>query len=147
MAFSSSVNVKAETHVMILHTTRKFVTATPTSVTDRQTDTQVKSYCSTSSCARSARFATCARSSLRSFCHCANIVCCGVVHRCSHQHIYVLHDDKLVTRYKDASEHNRDCNWNSSAHVQGRRQLDLVEVYVINTYLHVCIVIHTHAHY
>ena len=33
------------------------------------------------------------------------IVCCGVVHRCSHQHIYVLHDDKVVTRYKDASEH------------------------------------------
>ena len=52
------------------------------------------------------------------------IVCCGVVHRCSHQHIlYVLHDDQLVTRYKDASEHNRDCNGNSSAHVQGRRQV------------------------
>ena len=76
----------------------------------------------TSSCARSARFATCARSSLRSLCLCAIvlearcvhfvfvliIVCCGVVHRCSHQHIYVLHNDKLVTRYKDASENNRE---------------------------------------
>ena len=27
---------EAETHVIILHTTRKFVTATPTSITDRQ---------------------------------------------------------------------------------------------------------------
>ena len=53
-----------------------------------------------------------------------NIVCCGVVHHCSHTaHI---HDDKLVTCYKDASEHYRDCNGNGSAHVQGRRQLDLV---------------------
>ena len=32
----SSVNMKAETHVMILHTARKSVTATPTSVTHRQ---------------------------------------------------------------------------------------------------------------
>ena len=32
----------------------------------------------------------------------------------------IIHDDKLV------SEHYRDCNGNSSAHVQGRRQLDLV---------------------
>ena len=38
----------------------------------------------------------------------------------------LVHDDKLVTRYKDVSEHNLDCNGNSSAHVQGRRQLDLV---------------------
>ena len=30
-------SVKAETHVMLLHTTRKSVTATPTSVTDTQT--------------------------------------------------------------------------------------------------------------
>ena len=37
-----------------------------------------------------------------------------------------IHDDKLVTRYKDVSEHNLDCNGNSSAHVQGRRQLELV---------------------
>ena len=49
----------------------------------------------TSSRARSARFATYARSSLHSLCHCANIVCCGLAHRCSHQHIHVLHDDKL----------------------------------------------------
>ena len=63
----------------------------------------------------------CVRSSI-------NIVRCGVVHRCSHTaHICIdLHDDKLVTGYKDVSEHNRDCNGNSSAHVQGRRQLDLV---------------------
>ena len=31
-----AISVKAEAHVMILHTTRKFVTATPTSVTHRQ---------------------------------------------------------------------------------------------------------------
>ena len=49
------------------------------------------------------------------------------MHRCSHTaHIICIHDDKLVTRYKDVSEHNRDCNGNSSARVQGRRQLDLV---------------------
>ena len=35
-------------------------------------------------------------------------------------------DDKLVTCYKDVSEHYRDCNGNSSAHVQGRRQLVLL---------------------
>ena len=53
-----------------------------------------------------------------------NIVCCGVVHRCSHAaHI---HDDKLVTSYKDVSEHYCDCNGNSSALVQGRRQLDFI---------------------
>ena len=34
---------EAETHVMVLHTNRKFVTATPTSVTHGRTDTQVKS--------------------------------------------------------------------------------------------------------
>ena len=32
----------------------------------------------------------------------------------------IIHDDKIV------SEHYPDCNGNSSAHVQGRRQLDLV---------------------
>ena len=32
--------MKAETHVMILHTNRKFVTATPTSVTHARTDRQ-----------------------------------------------------------------------------------------------------------
>ena len=55
------------------------------------------------------------------------------------QHIHAcIHDDKLVTRYKDVSEHNRDCNGNSSAHVQGRRQLDLViRSMNTNTYLHV----------
>ena len=45
---------------------------------------------------------------------------------CSHTAHICMHDDKLVTRYKDVSEHNLDCNGNSSAHVQGRRQLDLV---------------------
>ena len=29
-----AISVKAETHVMVLHKNRKFVTATPTSVTD-----------------------------------------------------------------------------------------------------------------
>ena len=53
-------------------------------------------------------------------------MCCGVVHRCSHTAHTCIHDDKLVTRYKDASEHNHDCNGNSSAHVQGGIQLDLV---------------------
>ena len=43
------------------------------------------------------------------------ILCCGVV--TAHN---MIHDDKLV------SEHYRDRNGNSSAHVQGRRQLDLV---------------------
>ena len=43
------------------------------------------------------------------------ILCCGVV--TAHD---IIQDDKLV------SEHYPDCNGNSSAHVQGRRQLDLV---------------------
>ena len=56
--------------------------------------------------------------------HFINIVCCGIVHHCSHTaHI---HDDKLVTCYKVVNECYRDCNGNSSAHVQGRRQLDLI---------------------
>ena len=38
-----AISVKAETHVIILYTTRKFVTATPTSVMDKQTDRQQKS--------------------------------------------------------------------------------------------------------
>ena len=41
------------------------------------------------------------------------------------QHIHV--DDKLVTRYKDVSEHHRDCNGNSivpMSKVEG--SLDLV---------------------
>ena len=54
-------------------------------------------------------------------------MCCGVVHRCSHTaHNICILDAKIATRYKDVSEHNRDCNGNNSAHVQGRRQLDLV---------------------
>ena len=72
----------------------------------------------TSSCTRSARFFTCARSLLCSLCHCALQLFCVVEYSASlapTQHIY-----KLV------SEHYRDCNGNSSAHVQGRRQLDLV---------------------
>ena len=47
-----------------------------------------------------------------------NIVCCGVVHLYSYTAHTCIHDDKLVTRYKDVSEHNRDCNGNSTAHVQ-----------------------------
>ena len=34
---SVAISVKAETHVIILHTPRKFVAATPSSVTDRRT--------------------------------------------------------------------------------------------------------------
>ena len=59
---------------------------------------------------------------------CVHFVMCSSIniHHCSHTAHKCIHDDKLVTRYKDVSEHNRDCNGNSSAHVQGRRQLDLV---------------------
>ena len=38
-----AISVKAQAHVMVLHTTRKFVTATPTSVTHTQTDRQLQS--------------------------------------------------------------------------------------------------------
>ena len=48
----------------------------------------------------------------------------------------IIHDDKLV------SEHYRDCNGNSSAHVQGRRQLDCYQVYV-KQHLPTTTVIHT----
>ena len=48
--------------------------------------------------------------------HFNNIVCCGVVHHTSH----IIHDDKLAY-HKDVSGHYRDCNGNSSAHVQGKR--------------------------
>ena len=56
----------------------------------------------TSSWARSARFATCARSSLRSLSlrSSINIVCCGVVDCCSHTAHRCIHDDKLVTLTK-----------------------------------------------
>ena len=37
------------------------------------------------------------------------------MYHCSHTAHICIHDDKLVTRYKDVSEHNRDCNGNSSA--------------------------------
>ena len=66
----------------------------------------------TSSCARSARFATCARSSLRSLCHCARqLILCGVDRSSAsllpgHTAHTSIHDNKLVTRYKDVSEHN-----------------------------------------
>ena len=50
--------------------------------------------------------------------HFNNIVCCGVVHHCSHTS-HIIHDDKLAY-YKDVSGHYRDCNGNSSAHVQGK---------------------------
>ena len=51
--------------------------------------------------------------------HFNNIVCCGVVHHCSHTS-HIIHDDKLA-HYKDVSGHYRDCNGNSSAHVQGKK--------------------------
>ena len=59
------------------------------------------------------------------------ILCCGVV--TAHN---IIHDDKLV------SEHYRDCNGNSSAHVQGKRQLD-IWFYFYQVYVIQCIVIHT----
>ena len=74
------------------------------------------------------------------------IVCCGVMHHCSHTAHTCIHDDKLVTRYKDVSEHHRDCNGNSSVHVQGRQQLDLGiwSMYIIQHLpTRIMIVIHT----
>ena len=63
----------------------------------------------TSSCARSARFATCARNSLCSLCHCAlQLILCGVdsVSLLPHSTYTCigLHDDKPITRYKDVSD-------------------------------------------
>ena len=61
----------------------------------------------------------------------------------------IIHDDKLVTWYKTVSEHNRDCNGNSSAHVQGRQQLDLV-LLLSGQHLPIMIMYcspHAHAHY
>ena len=43
--------------------------------------------------------------------HFINIVSCGVVHLLPHS--TYIHDDKLVTCYKDVSEHYCDCNGNS----------------------------------
>ena len=40
-----AISVKAETHVMVLHTTRKFVKAMPTSVTHRRTDNKNLTCC------------------------------------------------------------------------------------------------------
>ena len=54
------------------------------------------------------------------------ILCCGVVTAYN-----ITHDDKLV------SEIYRDCNGNSSAHVQGRRQLDLDQVCYTSLTYHV----------
>ena len=51
--------------------------------------------------------------------HFNNIVCCGVVHHCSHTS-HIIHDDKPAY-YKDVSGHYGACNGNSSAHVQGKR--------------------------
>ena len=69
----------------------------------------------TSSCAR---FVTCARSSLRF----NYFVLWSSASLAPTQHIY-----KLV------SEHYPDCNGNSSAHVQGRRQLNLLLSGLCNT--------------
>ena len=94
-----------------------------------------KTVITTSSCAR---FATCATSSLRSLCHCGASASLAPT-----QHIY-----KLV------SEHYPDCNGNSSAHVQGRRQLNLLLSGLCNTtliylpcYIHDCSNPHAHARY
>ena len=73
----------------------------------------------TSSCARSVRFATCARRSLRSPClHALKvrlivILCCGVVYDCSHTAEIDMHDVvmKGVMCYKVASEHDRVLQW------------------------------------
>ena len=74
----------------------------------------------TSSCARSTRFATFARTSLHSLCHRAlQCVLWSSASLAPTEHIY-----KLV------SERYRDCNGNNSAHVQGRRQLDLVFIVI-----------------
>ena len=51
-----------------------------------------------------------------------------------HSYIYTahtcIHHARMIilshVTLKDVSKHNRDCNGKSSAHVQGRRQLDLV---------------------
>ena len=73
-------------------------------------------FTNTSSCARSAHFATCARSLLRSPClHALKvqlivILCCGVVYDCSHT--ADMHEVmKGVTCYKDASEHDWVLQW------------------------------------
>ena len=102
---------------MVLYTNRKYsLWPRPhPSQTDRQTTKNLNVL--TSSCARSARFATCARSSLRSPCrHTLKvqlivILCCGVVYDCSHtadMHDVVM---KGVPCYKDASEHDRVLQW------------------------------------
>ena len=39
---------------------------------------------------------------------------------------------KLVTCYKDVNEHDRHCNGNNGAHVQGGRQLDLPECVLVD---------------
>ena len=79
-----------------------------------------------------------------------NIVCCGVVHRCSHTARMCIHDDKLVTRYKDVSEHNRDCNGDSSAmsKVEGSWTWLSGVCSTTLTYMYhdKCIVIHTRMH-
>ena len=54
--------------------------------------------------------------------HFINIVCCMWSSASLLTHSTYIHDDKC---YEDVSEHYRDCNGNSSALVQGRRQLDL----------------------
>ena len=89
----------------------------------------------TSSCARFAHFATCARSSLRSPClHALKVrlivilLCCGVVYDCSHTAEIDMHDVvmKGVTCYKDASEHDRVLQWEQWCPcVQGGGQLDV----------------------
>ena len=83
----------------------------------------------TSSCARSARFATCARSSLRSPClytlkvQLIVILCCGVGHDCSHT--ADMHDVVMKDVTKMRVSMTGYCNGNSGAHVQGGGQLDL----------------------
>ena len=81
--------------------------------------------------------------------HFINIVCSGVVHHCSHTAHTCIHDDKLVTCYKDVKEHYRACNGNSSAHVQGRQQLDWI-LLLSGQHLPIMIMYcntHVHVHY
>ena len=65
------------------------------------------------------------------------IVCCGVVHHCSHTSHNIIHDDKLAY-YKDVSGHYRDWNGNSSAHVQGKRQLIVICITTLSIMIMYC---------
>ena len=67
--------------------------------------------------------------------------------------MYTCHDDdKLVTRNKDVSEHNRDCKGNSSAHMHVHVEGSWTWLSgLCNATLTTCIMMycnpHAHAHY